>query len=222
MTKQLLDVDGLVEQTTKVTRRWADTPYYEAAESNAQNQWDSLIRPFLQVAPIRYDHVVEIAVGHGRMTEILLRLSEKLIGVDPLQENIDFCAARFGDDPKLALIRNDGVTLKEIESSSATFLFCWDSMVHFDSDVVRCYLREASRVLVPGGYFFTHHSNRDKAPCDDFQRAPHARNFMTIPMFQHFACKEGLRPVRHEAIDWGGGDKRFEKLDGLALVRKPE
>lgn len=219
--KVVQGLDELVEHTSGVVRRWAETPYYDAVEKNALTQWTGIIEPYLKGEKVSFKSVCEIAVGHGRMTDILLQRSDKVIGVDPLQENIDFCAERFAGNPKLTLIRNDGVTLKEIDSGSVTFLFCWDSMVHFDSDVVRHYLREAARVLVPGGYFFTHHSNRDAGPCDDFQKAPHARNFMTVPLFQHYACKEGLIPVRHEAIDWGRGEKFFEKLDGLALVQKP-
>lgn len=222
MPEDILNVGKMVDQVARVVRRWADTPYYDTVDRNARHQWRRRIRPFIKKESISYRSVLEIAVGHGRMTEILLEISDHVTGVDPLQENIDFCAERFGENPKLALIRTDGVTLKEIESASITFIMCWDSMVHFDSDVVRHYLREAHRVLVPGGYFFTHHSNRDAAPGGDFQRQPHARNFMTVQLFQHYACKEGLIPVRHKAIDWGGKDKFVAALDGLALVRKPK
>lgn len=216
-----MDIDKLIAATNAVVGRWIDTPYYGVVEKNAQAQWDEIISPFLGKAPIDFTHTVELALGHGRMTEILLQRAETVIGVDPLQSNIDFCAKRFANNAKLTLLRNDGVTLRDIPDETVTFLFCWDSMVHFDSDVVRSYLGEAARVLKPGGFFFTHHSNRAEAPCDDFQRAPHARNYMTSHMFAHYACKEGLEVVVQEVIGWGQDAKHFPGLDCLSLVRKP-
>jgi ubiquinone/menaquinone biosynthesis C-methylase UbiE len=72
----------------------------------------------------------------------------------------------------------DGRSLP-LPGAAATFLFCFDSMVHFDSDVVRAYLREARRVLRPGGHAFLHHSNTMAHPGGDFRAQPHWRNFMS-------------------------------------------
>ncbi len=214
-------IDKLKAETGSVVRRWAATPYYDAVEASARAQWDGVILPFLGDAPISYECVLELAPGHGRMTQIMLEKAEKVYAVDPLQENIDFCANRFAGNAKVTLVRNDGVTLEAIPDASVTFMFCWDSMVHFDSDVVRNYLREAARVLKPGGFFFTHHSNYQASPGGVFQTTPHARNFMSVPLMKHYAIKEGLEPVRNQVIDWGRGDKRFAEHDGLALLRKP-
>lgn len=205
----------------KISQRWVSTPYYDAVEHKAPAQWKSLILPFLSsFADIDWSHVLEIAVGHGRMTRILLETAQRVTGVDVLKENIDFCANRFEREGRLHLIQTDGVTLKEIPSSSISFVFCFDSMVHFDSDVVRSYIRECRRVLQPGGYFFAHHSNLTRNPEGDFQRAAHARNFMSEALFRHFSKKEGMSVSATKIIDWGEGEKRFEGLDCLSLLRK--
>lgn len=205
----------------KVSQRWVSTPYYDAVEHKAPAQWTSLIRPFLDPFPdIDWSHVLEIAVGHGRMTRILLETAQRVTGVDVLKENIDFCAKRFEGESRIRLIQTDGVTLKEIPSSSISFVFCFDSMVHFDSDVVRSYIRECRRVLQPGGYFFAHHSNLTRNPEGDFQRAAHARNFMSEALFRHFSKKEGMSVSATKIINWGEGEKRFEGLDCLSLLRK--
>ena len=210
-----------VAAVQEVSKRWIATPYYDAVETMAGGQWLGLISPFLNPhADIDYGHVLEIAVGHGRMTQLLLNTAGQVTGVDVLQENIDFCANRFKDNGRLRLIKTDGATLKEIADGSVSFMFCFDSMVHFDSDVVRSYIRESRRVLKPGGYFFTHHSNNTRSPEGDFKRTPHARNFMSEPLFRHYAHKEGMDVAATKVIDWGSGDKHVPKLDCLSLLRR--
>jgi len=213
-----IDTDKLRQETAEVVGRWAKTPYYDAVEKQALTQWESLIQPFLAGHEIDYTAVLELAVGHGRMTEILLQQAEHVTGVDVLQENIDFCSARLGHQPNLTLLRNDGVTLTGVESDSINFVFCFDSMMHFDSDVVRAYLREFKRILAPGGKAFLHHSNLTRNPGGNFQTNAHARNFMSQALFQHYAAKEGLLSLKSEVIDWGRGDKRVAELDCLSLL----
>lgn len=216
----LEDLENIVDTVSNVTKRWVDTPYYNNVEKTARSQWDNMIYPFIHEFPINYENVLELAVGHGRITNILLGISNHVTGVDVLQENIDFCADRFKTASNLTLIKNDGVTLKEISSESISFIICFDSMVHFDSDVIRIYLGEFNRILKPGGYAFLHHSNLTKSPEGDFNRAPHARNFMSEKLFRHYAFKSGLKVVKSQVIPWGNGEKRFEELDCLSLIVK--
>jgi ubiquinone/menaquinone biosynthesis C-methylase UbiE len=210
----------LVEETAVVTRRWAETPYYSAVEAKARGQWGTLILPFIEPHKPDMRHVMELAIGHGRMTEILLEHADAVTGVDVLQENLDFCAHRFGEDPKLSLVRNNGVDLEALSDSSVSYVFCFDSMVHFDSDVVRSYLVEFQRIMEPGALAFLHHSNLSRNPGGDFRTAAHARNFMSVPMFSHYAQKEGLSVVKQKVIDWGEGKNRMKDHDGFSLLRK--
>lgn len=212
--------EDLTETTIRVANRWVDTPYYASVEAMADNQWQKIIQPFLGAEPIDYTQVLELAVGHGRMTRILLERSYEVTGVDVLQENIDFCAKRFKGARNLRLIRNDGVTLPGVADASMTFVFCFDSMIHFDSDVVRAYLAEFRRVMEPGARAFLHHSNLTRNPGGDFQRNAHARNFMSVELFKHYALKEGLSVVRQKVINWGQGEKAVKGLDGLTLLRR--
>lgn len=215
------NLDTLKQQTAEVVDRWVHTPYYNSVEKMAKSQWDKMIVPFLGDHDIDFTTTLELAVGHGRMTAILLGKSTHLIGVDVLKENIDFCRDRFGPIPNLTLIRNDGVTLEAVDDGSVSFGFCFDSMIHFDSDVVRAYLAEFHRILRPGGMAFLHHSNLTRSPGGDFQKNAHARNFMSEPLFRHYCAKEGLEVLKTQVIDWGGGAKKVEKLDCLSLVTRP-
>lgn len=209
-----------IKETALVTRRWAETPYYDSVEAQAQGQWNDLILPFIEPHKPNMRHVMELAVGHGRMTEILLEQADTVTGVDVLQENIDFCTDRFGDHPKLNLVRNNGVELNALADNSVSYVFCFDSMVHFDSDVVRNYLGEFQRIMEPGALAFLHHSNLTRNPGGDFQRTAHARNFMSVPLFSHYAQKEGLSVIKQKTIDWGKGDKLMKDHDGFSLLRK--
>ena len=212
------DID--VEKINKVARRWANTNYYNNVNSNGENQWNNLILPFLEPHKPDMRHVLDLAVGHGRMTEIFLKNSKQISAVDVLQENIDFCHQRFGDNPKLRLIKNNGVDLSNIDNESITFVFCFDSMIHFDSDVVRNYLKEFHRIMAPGALAFLHHSNLTRNPGGDFQKSAHARNFMSVPLFSHYAQKEGLFVIKQKIIDWGMGKKKMKDHDGLSLLEK--
>lgn len=215
-------MEKLTSETLTVAQRWAQTPYYDSVEGMARNQWSNLIIPFLRETPIDMRHVLELAVGHGRMTEILLEHADHVTGVDVLQENIDFCTTRFEGCSNLTLLKNDGVRLDCIEDSTISFVFCFDSMIHFDSDVVRNYLAEFKRVMAPGAFGFLHHSNLSRNPGGNFQRNAHARNFMSVELFSHYAQKEGLEVVRQKVIDWGTGEKHVKNLDGLSLLRRSD
>ncbi len=89
-------------------------------------------------------------------------------------------------------------------------------MVHFDSDIVRSYLRDCFRVLRPGGRGFCHHSNLTENPGGDFQQNAGARNFMSKALFENYCAKEGLEVLRAKVIQWDTPD-----LDCLTLFEKP-
>lgn len=89
-------------------------------------------------------------------------------------------------------------------------------MVHFDSDVVRAYLREFHRILGPSGRGFCHHSNYTANPAGDFHEAAHWRNFMSQELFAHYCAKEGLTVLKSKVIDW----PEYPQLDCFTLFSK--
>ena len=89
--------------------------------------------------------------------------------------------------------------------------------VHFDSDVIRAYLRETARVLRRGGRALFHHSNYGDNPGGDVHDNPRWRNFMTENLFQHYAAKCGLRYLASQVLDWDG----HPALDCLTLLELP-
>lgn len=201
----------LVSLAREVGNDWKEGPYYDEAEVGLDSDWTSLIWPLIQNCD--FSCVVEIAAGHGRNSEKLRHLTERLYLVDINRENIDFLKRRFAGAANIVYVHNDGVSLDAIRSSEATFVYSFDSMVHFDSDVVRAYLDEFERVLRPGGRCFCHYSNYTGDPTGSYRDHPGWRNFMSQPLFEHYASKEGLNPVISQLIRDDG--------DAVTLLEKP-
>ena len=211
----LLERSKLSQVAEEVGADWKQADFYDSAEQYMEDAWTYTIWPFIQDCD--FSCVIDLAAGHGRNTRKLREIAKKLYIVDIREENIQFCRQRFGEDWKIIYIRNDGLTLNGIADAEVTLVYCFDAMVHFDSDVIRSYLSEFYRVLKPGGYGFCHHSNYDDNPSGDLHDNPGWRNFMSQNLFIHYCSKEGLDVVRSQIIDWSSPE-----TDCLTLFRKPQ
>lgn len=195
---------------------WKESAYYDEAERCMNAQWRSLIWPIIKNCD--FSCVVDLAAGHGRNTEKLRHLAKKVYVVDINEENVEFLKRRFSAFDNIVCLQNDGISLKRIRSSEVTLVYSFDAMVHFDSDVVRAYLKEFQRVLKPGGYGFCHYSNYTEKPTSNFRETTHWRNFMSRELFEHYAWKEGLLPIKSELQDWHGSG---QSVDCATLFQKP-
>jgi SAM-dependent methyltransferase len=204
-----------------------ENTYFKNAEPTMRLLWERLVWPTIQDSD--FSVVVDLAAGHGRNSALLKDLTPQLYIVDINQECIDACKARFPDATNITYIVNDGATLTDIPTESVTLLYCFDAMVHFESDVVRQYLIEAFRILKPGGRAFLHHSNYTGNPGGDFRVNPHWRNFMSKELMAHYAINAGLSIVSQQVIDWGwqlGPNWTVTgytdpQLDCVSLLEKP-
>jgi len=199
--------------------RWSgaefrNSPYYDMAEPDMAEQWEALIWPLIQRAD--FSRVLDLAAGHGRNSARLQAVADQIIVVDIAQENIEYCRERFRGDDRFTFIKNDGISLAGVADASVSLVYSFDSMVHFDSDVVREYLKEFRRILKPGGSGFVHHSNYTGDPSGHFTTAPHWRNFMSKELFAHYCYKCGLEVVEQRVIDW-----ELSRLDCLSIFRRP-
>jgi SAM-dependent methyltransferase len=196
-----------------VGENWRHTPYFERAEPDIDRQWRRLIFPLIDDCD--FTAVVDLAAGHGRNTEKLRHLAAKVYALDVIEDHVSFCRLRFADDPRVECRLCDGITLTGISDASISLVYSFDSMVHFDPDVVRSYLRDIYRALLPGGRAMCHHSNYTENPTGDFRESPHWRNFMSRELFAHYAHKEGLEVVRAQLVDWG-----IPELDCITVLER--
>jgi SAM-dependent methyltransferase len=210
------DEEKLLAAARKVGNDWTEGPYYDEAERGMDSQWRTIIWPVIQSCD--FTSVVDLAAGHGRNSEKLRHLAKKLYLVDINKENIDFLKNRFLGCKNIVYVHNDGLSLKEIGDNEVTLVYSFDAMVHFDSDVVRAYLKEFGRILKPGGFGFCHYSNYTEKPTSSYRETSHWRNFMSRELFEHYAWKEGLSPIQSELQDWDGSGRN---LDAITLFQKP-
>ena len=103
--------------------------------------------------------ILEIAPGHGRVTEFLLPLCKRYVGVDLAPSCVRICQERFADRKNAVFHTNDGRTLPMVKTGSIDFVISFDSLVHVEADAMESYVREIARVLRPGAVAFLHHSN---------------------------------------------------------------
>lgn len=200
----------------------AEGNYYRDAEPHIQKQWDGVIWPIIQDLDFR--EVLELAPGHGRNTELLRRLAGSITLVDVNPNCINACRERFGEQRegcRFNYFVTDGDSLAMIDSSSQTLVYSFDSMVHFDSSVVRAYVHEIARVLKPGGSAFLHHSNYGTvAPNSDWAHNHGNRSDMTAERMRGFAAEAGLdvafQRLSGIADGWG-----LEDLDAFTVLRRP-
>ncbi len=124
-------------------------------------EWKSTLANEFIVPNIRPEMtVLEIAAGHGRWSEIMLPLCEKLVLVDLNPECIEYCRAKFSTATNIDYVVTDGSSLPGIAAGSVDFVWSFDSFVHMDPSVVEQYFHEIKRVLRPGGRAVIHHAGR--------------------------------------------------------------
>ena len=210
------DESTLKRHVEVVGEPWLDSPYYADAE-----RWTFLFwRPeghFRQLFDrLDLTSVVELACGHGRHAEQIVNQVGRLVLMDIFEANLDRCRARLQGRTNVEFISGDGYTFKPLADSSTTAIFCYDAMVHFSSDLVASYLKEAQRILVPGGLALLHHSNYGCPHEGHYGQNPHARNYMTQALFGCLAQDARLEVVESRVIPWG----EESELDCLSLCRK--
>lgn len=217
-------IERIVARKTVIQCREAHTEggYYAAAEPDMQPQWAQLIAPLLS----RFDlaKTLELAPGHGRNSAKLAPLAKELHLVDVNRTCIDACRARFGEQwagCKFFYYVNNGESLGQIPDESITFVYSFDSVVHFDKTVVFAYLKESLRILVPGGGGFIHHSNYGAfAPNSDWASNPGGRSDVSAVIFADYCKQIGLEVLEQRLHGIAEG-RHMDGLDCVTLFRKP-
>ena len=187
--------------------------YFRAAEGQIEELWRTLILPF--IVDCDFSAVIDLAAGHGRNSRMLLSKARRLLVLDIQPGNVKICRRRFAEHPHVECVVNNGYDLRPAADGAFSLVYSFDSMVHFEKEVVRSYLRDTQRVLRPGGRGFFHHSNYTGG--SHWRTDPHSRNFMSRELFANYAEEAGLRRIRQMVMDWG----HVAELDCLSLVEKP-
>jgi ubiquinone/menaquinone biosynthesis C-methylase UbiE len=211
-----------VDRTKSIAKDWETHTYYQQVETQAalNSFWAdwSMFRPLFDTLDLY--RTVELACGHGRHAAQIADRCGELVLLDINQTNIDFCSDRFAGQANVRTEITDGRSLGKIPDAWATAIYCYDAMVHFEATDVIGYLQDTVRALAPGGRALYHHSNLSRYPGREYHQNPHHRNFMSIPMFKHFAMRAGLRVVASQPVSWGHGADYVEDIDAVTLLYK--
>ena len=196
--------------------------YFSEAEEYMQPQWQNIIWPIIENED--FTHTLDLACGHGRNTEYLSRYASSIDLVDVNQSCIDACQRRFGSRRNGCNFRyhlTNGTNLLSIPEASISFVYSWDSMVHFDKLVVENYVTEIARVLKPGGTAFLHHSNLGiSLPNSDWTKNHGGRSDMSAELMKTFAAAAGLT-IKFQRLSGKNDGRGLDDLDCLSLLRRP-
>ena len=211
-------MQSLLKSAENVAAPWKQSSYYEDAEKWTHIFWGetSLFRRLFQRLNLR--STVELACGHGRHAERCAPDCGSLTLVDVFEANLQECRKRLSAHSHIRYLQGNGYDFSGLESGQWTAIYCYDAMVHFSPDLVESYLKDAARILAPGGMALLHHSNHAALPnVVHYGQNPHARNHMTYELFRELAQRAGLTIVESQTIAWGG----VAELDRVSLLARP-
>lgn len=172
-------------------------------------------------APAQSEVAVEIGSGLGRIVRSLADRFDRVIGIDISPEMVER-AGQLVVDPRVEFRLGDGTSLAGIDDASVDLVLSFTVLQHIpDRKIIEAYLREAGRVLRPGGLLVFQWNNE-----------PGHRRWIIRRWWLAALQRTGLRPERfrrHAAPFLGSRVpmRRIEKAlaDGqltLAGVRDPD
>ena len=164
---------------------------------------------------LELDAVVEIACGRGRHVQHYYDEAGRIVLVDILEKNIDYCKDRFRELEKISYVVNSGYDLSDLEDESYSAVFSYDAMVHFELLDIASYLKETYRILKHGGKALFHHSNNYSDYKASYADAIASRSFMSDRIFAYLAYRAGFEVLEQHLVDW-----EVPKLDCLTLLLK--
>lgn len=209
------------------SKPWGSTPM----------KWHGTVMPRIHTH-VPAKTIVEIACGHGRWTQYLKDLCERLIVIDLSKECIDSCKRRFAACSHIEYHVNDGKDLSMIPDGSVDFVYSFDSLVHVDASVLQTYIRQLPRLLTANGTAFIHHSNLGEyqSTYANIRRIPKLEGLLNTigvldqnlhwrdpgvdaPKVEKFAQENGLHCLSQEIIQWRGSRLYIDCITTLGKNR---
>lgn len=122
-------------------------------------RWGAILgERFLKESGIDFsgeESVLEIGCGMGRMTRYFATRFRNVTGLDVSEEMIRLGRAALGDLDNVTLDVGPGTDLSLYEAESFDLVFSYIVFQHIpDASITENYLREAGRVLKPGGNLY--------------------------------------------------------------------
>ena len=121
------------------------------------------------VQPPRRALAVEIGPGHGRVAAELASWFERVVGIDVSPAMV--AGAASVSAANVELIVGDGASLRPVTDASADLVLSFRVFQHLPGALIAAYVREAARVLRPGGVLAAHWNDRPRPRGDTIRAA---------------------------------------------------
>jgi SAM-dependent methyltransferase len=157
---------GAVDAINRITMRSAVREYLwtDELETHERAALTSVIDK------VRNKRILDLGVGAGRTVKGLRAISEDYVGIDYVQEMVDHCRGRF---PAARFELGDARSLPIFADASFDLIvFACNGISMVDHQGRLDIVREAYRLLAPGGYFIFSMNNRDWPGHNDFLALP--------------------------------------------------
>lgn len=177
---------------------------------STERLWNQYI--FADLKEFRNKKILEIAPGHGRMTQFLSVLASELSVIDLNKNCIEATRKKMGTHVSKYIV-NDGMSLTEIEDFSQHLVFSFDSFVHMHANVVESYIKEISRVLVSGGVGYIHHAWFGGGSNESFANVAGRAN-MSKELFKDMVENNGMVIIFQKDIGFS------ETVDCISMFKK--
>lgn len=133
---------------------WTDEEFFVSGEQTVANHILNDLTNICQGKTPGHMRVLEIGCGAGRVTRSLARLFGEVHAVDVSSEMVERARDAVRDFPNAHVYRNSGSDLAVVPELPFDFAFSCLVFQHIPSyAIVRNYVREVNRLLVPGGLF---------------------------------------------------------------------
>jgi ubiquinone/menaquinone biosynthesis C-methylase UbiE len=196
---------------------WADGGHeWSKSFGTTENLWNTYL--FDPLKKFRGKKILEIAPGHGRISQFLSILADELIVIDLNESCIEQTKKKLGNHIKEYHV-NDGLSLTSIPSNSVDLVFSFDSFVHMHQNVIKSYVKEISRVLVNGGHGFIHHSNFQQGQDYSFRNWG-GRSNMTKELFESFVIENEMNILSQNTIKFNP-EGFWSGIDILSFFYRP-
>lgn len=130
-----------------------------AGAANSLSEYESLIEQEFIAPYIKKEHrVLEIGIGGGKTSSLLLKHCDRLICADISSQMLEATRSRLGDD-RVSYVKLNGLTLDGIAPESADACFCYDTMVHVEPVDIFNYLTRIPKLLRGDRICVFHHGN---------------------------------------------------------------
>ena len=158
-------VQALNQTWSRYAREWDDRPDLNLGVSTLGEEWGGAEFAERIVADVAAPYlgpevdVLELGCGGGKFSAHLRKRSRRLTCADISADMLARTRAHVGEGDDVEFLQLNGRDFGGVPDASIDFVYSYDVLLHLQPQNVFSYLRDARRILRPGGIFMVHAIN---------------------------------------------------------------